>query len=91
MKRTRREIYVEILTYCSEQTARLKTRIMNYCSLNYTQVNEYVPTLIKMKLLEKSDTGNPWHPRFLTTNLGKRWLTKFMLIKNLEGGEKKHE
>ena len=92
MKRSRREIIADILTYCFNQKAKgLKTHIMCHCELNYTQINQFIPALIQKKFLEQIDTDNPWHPRFLTTDLGKQWLNAFHRLIQIEGGEKKHD
>ena len=78
-RRDRAHIIAGILTIAKDGSP--KTRIMYRGNLSFTQLNEYLPFLLKMKLL-KVDTQNG-RKIYKTTAKGVKYLKNLEKISNL--------
>lgn len=82
--RNRLSIIADVLDVAKEGSG--KTKIMYRASLSFSQINDYLPFLLDVNLLET--IGNPKRRSYKTTNKGLRYLQYYMEIRELLKKEK---
>lgn len=78
-KRERLRIFYEILDFCKKPM--VKTRIMNKCNLNYSDLQEFLKLLVSSNLLESSDGENG--KVYQTTTKGCRFIQSYKELERL--------
>ena len=77
--KVRFQIIYEILSFCQKPT--IKTRIMHKCNLSYSNLHEYLKSLISHGLLSSFDGKNG--KAYQTTHNGCRFITSYEQLKKL--------
>jgi len=82
-RRDRHEIFAEILN--TAVNGRIKTHIMYRAKLSFTQINEYLPLLVKKGLLEntKADKMGQRTTIYKTTQKGLEFIESLKSIDKL--------